>query len=111
MLLLKLPVPVPFEVLLFAVVGLPEVFQHTPRAVTLAPPSFVIVPPLLAEFVVIDVTAEVVRIGFNLVFSESFEQFNTNNMKINIKNWKNLVILMTSPPCLIKIMLDRILSL
>ena len=48
MLLLKLPVPEPLEVLLLAVVGLDEVLQHTPRAVTLAPPSLVTLPPLLA---------------------------------------------------------------
>lgn len=66
MLLLKLPVPDPLDVLLFAVVGLPEVSQHTPRAVTVAPPSLVIFPPLLAELVVMDETAVVVRVGTTL---------------------------------------------
>ena len=47
--LVKLPVPLPSVVLLSAVVGLEEVLQHTPRAVTIEPPSSVIFPPLCAE--------------------------------------------------------------
>lgn len=53
MALVKLPVPLPFVVLEFAVVGLGEVLQQTPRAVTVAPPSLVILPPVEA---VVDVT-------------------------------------------------------
>ena len=54
--LVKLPKPVPFVVMLFEIVGEDEIFQQTPRAVTAAPPSLVIVPPLEA---VIDVIAEI----------------------------------------------------
>jgi hypothetical protein len=43
--LVKLPAPVPSAVFVSPVVGLPVVFQHTPRAVMGAPPSEVIFPP------------------------------------------------------------------
>jgi hypothetical protein len=43
-----MPVPEPSAVLLFAVVGLGFRLQHTPRAVTLAPPSEDTFPPLVA---------------------------------------------------------------
>ena len=49
MLLVKLPVPLPSVVYPFAMVGLGEPFQHTPLAVTGAPPSDVILPPELAD--------------------------------------------------------------
>ena len=63
MLLVKLPVPEPFVVLLLLVVGFAEVLQHTPRPETLAPPSLVIMPPLVAVVCVIEDTAVVVRTG------------------------------------------------
>ena len=95
-LLVKAPVPEPSEVLLFAVVGLAEVLQHTPRAVTEAPPSLVILPPLITEEEVIVDPALVVRVG-NEVRTEgpsgvtgSFWQLNTNNKinkKINLLIW------------------------
>ena len=56
---MKTPVPVPSVVLEFAVVGFAEVLQQTPRAVTLAPPSEVMFPPLAAEVVAIVVTVVV----------------------------------------------------
>ena len=62
-LLVKLPVPVPSEVWLSLVVGLAEVLQQTPLAVTDAPPSEVIFPPLEALFEVIEDTAVVVTVG------------------------------------------------
>ena len=49
MLLVKVPVPVPSEVLLLAIVDPPVVDQHTPRAVTEAPPSYEMMPPDEAE--------------------------------------------------------------
>ena len=57
------PVPVPSLVLLSAMVGLPVVFQHTPRAVTVLPPSEVTVPPHVADVAAICVTAAVVTVG------------------------------------------------
>jgi len=45
--LTKLPAPVPSAVFASVNVGEPFVFQHTPRAITAAPPSVVIVPPQL----------------------------------------------------------------
>ena len=59
----KLPVPVPFVVLLFETVGLAVRLQHTPRALTVAPPSLVTFPPLDAELVVILVIEVVVKTG------------------------------------------------
>ena len=61
--LVKLPEAVPLVVLLSAVVGLEEVDQHTPRAVTLAPPSLVILPPVVAVVVVMAESAVVVILG------------------------------------------------
>jgi hypothetical protein len=43
--------------------GLEVVAQHTPRAVTAAPPSFVIRPPVVPELIVMSVTAVVVKVG------------------------------------------------
>lgn len=62
-LLTKLSEPVPSLVLLLTIVGFTEVLQHTPFAVTDAPPSLVIAPPLTAEFDVTEVTAAVVTAG------------------------------------------------
>ena len=55
--------PLPSEVVLLAVVGLGDVLQHTPLAVTDAPPSDVILPPLEAVVPVIEEIAVVVRAG------------------------------------------------
>ena len=60
---LKLPVPVPLVVLLLLIVGLGEVLQHTPRAVTVVPTSEVTFPPHTALLVVIEVTFAVVILG------------------------------------------------
>jgi hypothetical protein len=54
-LLVKTPVPVPSEVLESAIVGLAVVLQQTPLAVTMADPSKVTLPPLVA---VVDETVE-----------------------------------------------------
>jgi hypothetical protein len=47
--LVKLPVPVPSVVLLSDIVGLFDVLQHTPRAVTEDDPADVTFPPPVAE--------------------------------------------------------------
>ena len=52
-LLVKLPVPLPSVVWLPFTVGFCEVLQHTPRAVTVASPSDVTLPPQAA---VVEVT-------------------------------------------------------
>ena len=49
-------------VLLFDVVGLDDALQHTPRAVTGAPPSLTL-PPLVAETIAMFDTASVIREG------------------------------------------------
>ncbi len=64
--LVKLPVPVPFDVLLLLMVGLTDVLQHTPLAVTEAPPSEVTFPPLVALVDVMDDTAVVVTVGVDV---------------------------------------------
>ena len=53
--LVKLPVPEPSLVFEFVIVGFCDVLQQTPLAVTEAPPSAVIFPPLEAD---VDVTDE-----------------------------------------------------
>ena len=63
MLLTNIPVPVPSEVWESAVVGVWLVLQQTPRAVTVAPPSEVMFPPLVAVVAAILEAAVVVRIG------------------------------------------------
>ena len=55
--------PVPSVVLLLAVVGEALVLQQTPRAVTVAPPSEVIFPPLLAVVATIALAFVVVSVG------------------------------------------------
>ena len=62
-LLEKLPIPVPFVVWLPLVVGLWEVLQHTPLAVTVALPSFVTLPPPVAVVWVMLLTLLVVTVG------------------------------------------------
>jgi len=61
--LVKLPVPVPFVVLMLLVVGLADVLQQTPLAVIVAPPSEVTFPPLVAVDVVTADIAVVVTVG------------------------------------------------
>jgi hypothetical protein len=61
--LVKIPVPDPSVVWLFAVVGLGEVLQHTPLAVTEAPPSAVTFPPDEAVVEAMDVGVVVVTVG------------------------------------------------
>ena len=69
MLLEKLPAPSPSEVLLSAIVGVVPVLQHIPRLVTVAPPSSVIFPPLVAEVGVIFEPVVVVKMGIIAFFS------------------------------------------
>ena len=63
MVLAKLPTPVPLVVFESEVVGFGEVPQQTPRAVTAIPPSFVILPPLVAVVGAIADTFVVERVG------------------------------------------------
>ena len=56
----KDPLPAPSVVLLLDVVGLEEVLQQTPLAVTAAPPSEVTFPPLVAVYAAIALAAVVV---------------------------------------------------
>ena len=57
------PVPVPSEVIAFAVVGLGDVLQQTPLAVTFVPPSEETFPPLMAVFRRMFEASVVVTIG------------------------------------------------
>lgn len=60
-----MPEPVPLVDLLSAIVGFWLVLQHTPLSVTDDPPSFVIVPPLLAVVEVIADSSDVVKTGIS----------------------------------------------
>jgi len=68
--LVKLPVPLPLLVLLLDVVGLEEVLQHTPLAVTDDDPAEVTFPPQVAELLVIFVTEFVVTVGKESVVND-----------------------------------------
>jgi hypothetical protein len=61
--LVKAPVPLPSVVLESEVVGLEDVDQQTPRAVTEALPALVTSPPLAAEFEVTEEGVAVVTVG------------------------------------------------
>ena len=74
-LLTKVPVPLPSVVWLPAVVGFDDVLQHTPLTVTVAPPSEVTLPPLVAVVWVILVAGVVITVAsakFNVVNVNSF---------------------------------------
>jgi len=58
-----MPEPVPSEDFELAMVGFCVVPQQIPRAVTAAPPSLVILPPLIADIEVIVERAVVVNVG------------------------------------------------
>ena len=73
----KEPVPVPFDVFVVKIiVGLVLVDQTTPLAVMEAPPSAVIIPPDVAEVVVIETILVVVSVGtaFNLFAKQNLKQ-------------------------------------
>jgi len=59
----KIPVPVPFEVWLLAIVGLADVFQQIPLAVTAEPPSEVTLPPPVPVVVDVAEGTDVVTVG------------------------------------------------
>ena len=64
MALVNIPVPVPSIVLVDkVVVGFAVVLQQTPRAVTVAPPLLVTLPPLVAVVMVMAVVVAVVIVG------------------------------------------------
>ena len=88
--LANIPVPVPSVVWLPVTTGFTAVLQQTPRAVTVAPPSDVILPPLNAVVLVMDVTAVVVIVGTSNAgpFSglSSFWQLKEITDKNRIKN-------------------------
>ena len=65
--LINVPDPVPSVVFVFAIVGFGDVLQHTPLAVTFAPPLSVIFPPLVAVVAVIALNAVVVIVGVVIV--------------------------------------------
>jgi hypothetical protein len=67
-LLAKDPIPVPFTDTELAMVGLAEVDQHAPLAVTDPPPSDVIFPPETAVARAIEVIEAVVRDGSTISF-------------------------------------------
>jgi hypothetical protein len=80
-------VPFPSEVLLPDVVGSAEVDQHTPLAVTSAPPSDVTLPPDVAPVWVTAETLAVVTtggVGFFLHDTEHTTEHNSTNANTGI---------------------------
>ncbi len=65
------PRPLPSVVWLSVMVGLAEVLQQTPRAVTAVPFSAVTLPPEVAETLEMAVTAVVVTLGTGRVSKKS----------------------------------------
>ena len=61
--LVNTPVPEPSVVWLPEMIGLADVDQHTPRAVTLSPPSDMTFPPVLAVVVVMELAAVVLTVA------------------------------------------------
>ena len=77
---MKLPAPVPSEVLLFVIVGFVVVAQQTPLAVIEAPPSLVILPPLVADVEVIaDAVVVVITGKVAVAFSSLIQRTETPN--------------------------------
>ena len=72
--LMNTPVPVPSVVWFPAVAGFGDVLQHTPLAVTIAPPSVITLPPLVAVVWVMFVTVAVVTVGNVVTLPLSFKQ-------------------------------------
>ncbi len=70
--LVNTPEPLPSVVLELPVVGFDDVLQHTPRAVTFAPPLSVMFPPLVAELVVISIISSVVKTGIEFTIVSVF---------------------------------------
>ena len=58
-----MPFPEPSEVCNPVATGPEDVLQHTPRAVTAAPPLFVMLPPETADVRVGEVMVVVVKVG------------------------------------------------
>ena len=73
--LVKLPVPVPFEVKLSLIVGAGVVLQHTPRAITLEPPLSVMFPPDTAVKEVTDETTLVLIVAIVAGFVVNITSF------------------------------------
>jgi hypothetical protein len=73
-LLIKIPLPFPSKVLLLEIFGLGEVLQQTPLSVTVAPPSDVTFPPLVAVVWVVLEIEEVVTVGIVEVLLASLKQ-------------------------------------
>ena len=80
--LVKLPVPLPLVVWLPLTVGLGEVLQQTPRAVTAEPLSAVTLPPQLAVVCATLVTLLVVTVGAVILASPTFVMLSVNPEKI-----------------------------
>jgi hypothetical protein len=75
-LLVKIPFPLPSVVFVVsAIVGFCVVLQTTPLAVTVAPPSDVILPPeilvvdVIAEIIAVVITGAVIGIGIEILIS------------------------------------------
>jgi hypothetical protein len=88
--LINSPVPRLSNVLFSEMVGFADTLQHMPRAITFAPPSLLMFPPLLQEVAVIDEILVVIKIGrVGLSFlHEEIKKIDKNN-RVNLEILKN----------------------
>jgi hypothetical protein len=94
-LLVNVPIPVPSEVLQFETVGFPEVFQHTPLAITSAPSSPVTMPPDVAFVWVIAETTDVDTTGGTGSFLQEVRQSVVKIKKMQNPEILNVVFVVT----------------
>jgi hypothetical protein len=103
----KLPTPEPSVVLEFDVVGSVDVFQHTPLSVTLAPPSAVTFPPLLADNLPILEISVVVTVGADVdipkisITDPTQSPDDASNVVVSIKFVPNMLYLFFSKLCFV----------
>ena len=85
-LLLNEPIPVASAVWFPAILGFAVVLQQTPRPVTAAPPSELILPPLMAVVEVIDVMPKEVSVGNVAVGEFGDGSFFLQEIKMTMKS-------------------------
>jgi hypothetical protein len=94
-LLVNVPIPVPSEVLQFETVGFPEVFQHTPLAITSAPSSQVTIPPDIAFVWVIAEITDVDTTGGTGSFLQEVRQNVVKIIRMKTPEILNMVFVVT----------------
>jgi len=96
--LVKGPFPVPSEVLLLAIVGDAVVFQQTPLAVTEAPPSSDMFPPVVAVVAAIELALMVVSVGALGSFTDGVHPVKTIDKATNTNKERILKLIFFCMP-------------